>query len=147
MYALQSDHNSENMVGVSAALYIRLSKEDDSWHESESVVNQRSLLRDFCKKHRIYVYDEYVDDGYSGGNYDRPSFQRMINDIEAKHVNLVITKDMSRFGRDYIQTGYYMERYFPEKSVRYISLLDGIDTGQDLSANDITPFRAIIKSM
>lgn len=148
MFAVQSDSNSPNMVGYSAALYIRLSKEDDnSGLESESIGNQRSLLRNFCEKQRIYVYDEYVDDGYSGGNFDRPSFQRMINDIEAKHVNLVITKDMSRFGRDYIQTGHYMERYFPEKSIRYISLLDGIDTGQELSANDITPFRAIINDL
>jgi DNA invertase Pin-like site-specific DNA recombinase len=135
------------MVGYAAALYIRLSKEDDGTSESESVANQRSLLREFCAKHRIYVYDEYVDDGYSGGNFDRPAFTRMISDIEAKNVNMVITKDMSRFGRDYIQTGHDMERYFPEKSVRYISLLDGIDTGLELSANDITPFRAIINDL
>jgi len=141
MYVTQPD---QSMVGYSAALYIRLSKEDESGLESESIANQRSILREFCSKYRIYVHDEYIDDGWSGGNFSRPSFERMIDDIESKHVNLVITKDMSRFGRDYIQTGYYMERYFPEKSVRYISLLDGIDTGQDLSANDITPFRAII---
>jgi len=144
MYLIQPD---QSMVGYSAALYIRLSKEDDSGLESESIANQRSILQEFCTKHRIYVHDEYIDDGWSGGNFDRPSFQRMISDIESKHVNMVITKDMSRFGRDYIQTGHYMERYFPEKSVRYISLLDGIDTGQDLSANDITPFRAIINDL
>ena len=144
MYAVPID---QSMVGYAAALYIRLSKEDDAAQESESVSNQRSLLREFCTKHRIYVHDEYVDDGFSGGNFERPAFKRMICDIEASKVNLVITKDMSRFGRDYIQTGHYMERYFPEKSVRYISLLDGIDTGQDLSANDITPFRAIINDL
>jgi len=136
------------MAQYAAALYIRLSKEDDGRAlESESVVNQRSLLHEFCTKHRIYVYNEYVDDGYSGGNFDRPAFIRMISDIEAKHVNMVITKDMSRFGRDYIQTGHYMERYFPEKAVRYISLLDGIDTGLELPSNDITPFRAIINDL
>ena len=144
MYVVQSD---QNMVGYNAALYIRLSKEDDNASESESVANQRSLLQDYCSKNRIYVYSEYVDDGWSGGNYDRPAFKRMIDDIESKHVNMVITKDMSRLGRDYIQTGHYMERYFPEKAVRYISLLDGIDTGQELSANDITPFRAIINDL
>jgi len=145
MYDLQS---SIGIDGYSAALYIRLSKEDDnSTTESESVGNQRNMLRDFCKKHRIYVYDEYVDDGYSGGNFDRPGFQRMIGDIEAKHINMVITKDMSRLGRDYIQIGHFTERYFPEKSVRYISLLDGVDTGLDLSANEMTPFRAIFNDM
>ena len=71
----------------------------------------------------------------------------MIEDIEAKKVNMVITKDLSRLGRDYIMTGHYMERYFPEKRVRYISLLDGIDTGVESTANDITPFRAIMNDM
>lgn len=66
------------------------------------------------KKHRLSVYDTYIDDGWSGTNFDRPDFQRMIGDIEAKKVNMVITKDLSRLGRDYIMTGHYMERYFPE---------------------------------
>ncbi|MGE4276866.1 MAG: recombinase family protein, partial [Lawsonibacter sp.] len=87
------------------------------------------------------------DDGWSGTNFDRPAFQRMIADIEAKKVNMVITKDLSRLGRDYIMTGHYMERYFPENRVRYISLLDGIDTGIESTANDITPFRAIMNDM
>ncbi len=88
-----------------------------------------------------------ADDGWSGTDFERPAFQRMIGDIEAKRVNMVITKDLSRLGRDYIMTGHYMERYFPEKKVRYISLLDGIDTGIESSANDITPFRAIMNDM
>lgn len=129
------------------ALYIRLSKEDESEGPSQSVTNQKSLLDDFVKKHRLSVYDTYIDDGWSGTNFDRPDFQRMIADIEAKKVNMVITKDLSRLGRDYIMTGHYMERYFPEKRVRYISLLDGIDTGVDSTANDITPFRAIMNDM
>lgn len=129
------------------ALYIRLSKEDESEGPSQSVTNQKSLLDDFVKKHRLSVYDTYIDDGWSGTNFDRPDFQRMITDIEAKKVNMVITKDLSRLGRDYIMTGHYMERYFPEKRVRYISLLDGIDTGVDSTANDITPFRAIMNDM
>lgn len=129
------------------ALYIRLSKEDESEGPSQSVTNQQSLLDDFVKKHRLSVYDTYIDDGFSGTNFDRPAFQRMIADIEAKKVNMVITKDLSRLGRDYIMTGHYMERYFPEKRVRYISLLDGIDTGIESTANDITPFRAIMNDM
>ena len=136
-----------NPMDYHAALYIRLSKEDESEGPSQSVQNQESLLREFVQQHRLSVYDTYVDDGWSGTNFDRPDFQRMITDIEAKKVNMVITKDLSRLGRDYIMTGHYMERYFPEHRVRYISLLDGIDTGVDSTANDITPFRAIMNDM
>ncbi len=136
-----------NPMDYHAALYIRLSKEDESEGPSQSVQNQESLLREFVQQHRLNVYDTYVDDGWSGTNFDRPAFQRMIADIEAKKVNMVITKDLSRLGRDYIMTGHYMERYFPEHRVRYISLLDGIDTGVDSTANDITPFRAIMNDM
>ena len=136
-----------NPMDYHVALYIRLSKEDESEGPSQSVTNQKSLLDGFVRKHRLQVYDTYVDDGYSGTSFDRPDFQRMIDDIEAKKVNMVITKDLSRLGRDYIMTGHYMERYFPEKRVRYISLLDGIDTGVESSANDITPFRAIMNDM
>ena len=136
-----------NPMDYHAALYIRLSKEDESEGPSQSVQNQESLLREFVQQHRLSVYDTYVDDGWSGTNFDRPAFQRMIADIEAKKVNMVITKDLSRLGRDYIMTGHYMERYFPEHRVRYISLLDGIDTGVDSTANDITPFRAIMNDM
>ena len=136
-----------NPMDYHAALYIRLSKEDESEGPSQSVQNQESLLREFVQQHRLIVYDTYIDDGWSGTNFDRPAFQRMIADIEAKKVNMVITKDLSRLGRDYILTGHYMERYFPEHRVRYISLLDGIDTGVDSTANDITPFRAIMNDM
>ena len=136
-----------NPMDYHAALYIRLSKEDESEGPSQSVQNQESLLREFVQQHRLSVYDTYIDDGWSGTNFDRPAFQRMIADIEAKKVNMVITKALSRLGRDYIMTGHYMERYFPEHRVRYISLLDGIDTGVDSTANDITPFRAIMNDM
>lgn len=136
-----------NPMDYRVALYIRLSKEDESEGPSQSVQNQESLLREFVQQHRLSVYDSYIDDGWSGTSFDRPAFQRMIADIEAKKVNMVITKDLSRLGRDYILTGHYMERYFPEHRVRYISLLDGIDTGVDSTANDITPFRAIMNDM
>ena len=134
----------------SAALYLRLSKEDDknkgSEADSESIVNQRALLEKFAKDADL-KYKVYTDDGWSGGNFDRPAFEEMITDIEAKRINMVITKDMSRLGRDYIDTGHYMERYFPENDVRYISLLDGIDTGIDSTNNDISPFRALLNDM
>ena len=130
-----------------AALYIRLSRDDDNEKESESVSNQRSLLYDFAGRQGLEVADTYIDDGYSGTNFDRPAFLRMLGDIDSGKVNMVITKDMSRLGRDYILTGHYLERYFPERNVRYISLLDGVDTGLDISANDITPFKAIMNDM
>lgn len=133
--------------GCRAALYIRLSKEDDNEKESESVSNQRSLLEDFAAEHRLEKYETYIDDGFSGTSFDRPAFNRMVADIEAGKINMVVTKDMSRLGRDYIQTGFYLERFFPERRVRYISLLDGVDTGLDSAANDITPFRAIMNDM
>ncbi len=136
-----------NPADYHVGLYIRLSKEDENEGASESVNNQKSILEEFVKQHRLSVYDTYIDDGYSGGNFDRPGFQRLIDDIEAKRINMVITKDLSRLGRDYILTGHYMERYFPEHQVRYISLLDGIDTGVESTANDITPFRAIMNDM
>lgn len=136
-----------NPMDYQVGLYIRLSKEDENEGPSESVNNQKSLLDEFVKEHRLSVYDTYIDDGWSGTSFDRPDFKRLIDDIDAKKVNMVITKDLSRLGRDYIMTGHYMERYFPENRVRYISLLDGIDTGVESTANDITPFRAIMNDM
>lgn len=129
------------------ALYERLSRDDDLSGESNSITNQKKYLEDYAQKNGYTNIRHFTDDGYSGVNFDRPDFQRMIEDIEAKKVNMVITKDLSRLGRDYIMTGHYMERYFPEKRVRYISLLDGIDTGVESTANDITPFRAIMNDM
>ena len=136
-----------NPMDYQVAQYIRLSKEDENQGPSQSVTNQKSLLDEFVKTHGLQVYDTYIDDGWSGTNFDRPGFQKMIADIESGRVNMVITKDLSRLGRDYILTGHYLERYFPEHCVRYISLLDGIDTGVESSANDITPFRAIMNDM
>ena len=136
-----------NPAKYHAALYIRLSREDENEGPSESVTNQKALLQEFVEQYRIGVYDTYVDDGWSGTGFDRPAFLRMIADIEAKQVNMVITKDLSRLGRDYIMTGHYMERFFPEHRVRYVSLLDGIDTGVESGANEITPFRALMNDM
>lgn len=111
------------------AKYIRLSDEDRDKKESESVENQRDLINNFIEKHEdLEDVEEYVDDGYTGGNYDRPSFKKMITDIERGEINCIITKDLSRFGRDHIDTGYYLERYLPKKNIRYISIGDGIDT-------------------
>ena len=105
------------------------------------------MLKRFCEKKNLPIIDEYIDDGISGTTFNRPSFKRMIQDIENKKINMVITKDLSRLGRDYIGTGHYLEKYFPEKRIRYISLLDGIDTGVDSSSNDITPFKSVLNDM
>lgn len=112
-----------------AAVYIRLSREDGDKEESDSVGNQRKLLTEYVSKmENLILYDIYVDDGYTGTSFDRPSFKRMIADIEDGRVNCVIVKDLSRFGRDYIDTGRYLERVFPELGVRFISVSDGIDS-------------------
>ena len=128
-------------------LYIRLSREDGDKHESESITNQKSLLLQYTKENNLRVYDIYIDDGFSGTNFVRPAFKRLINDIESKKINMVITKDMSRLGRDYIGTGELVEKYFPSKQVRYIAVTDNIDTYLDSSNNDIAPFKAIMNDM
>lgn len=112
------------------ALYIRLSREDGDNMESESIKNQRELLHMFLEqtKENLLFIDEYVDDGFTGSNFDRPSWQRLLNDIDSGKINTIITKDLSRMGRDYISMGEYIERIFPERAIRYIALNDDIDT-------------------
>ncbi len=111
------------------AEYIRLSREDGDKTESDSISNQRRLIADYLNdKQEFTCHDTYVDDGYTGTNFNRPEFQRMIADIEAKKINCVIVKDLSRFGRDYIDTGRYLERYFPDHDIRFIAITDGIDS-------------------
>ncbi len=129
-------------------IYIRLSREDDDKvYESESITNQKSLLLQYVRENNLRVYDIYIDDGYSGTNFDRPDFNRLLNDIELGKINMVITKDMSRLGRDYIGTGNLIEKYFPEHGIRYIAVTDNIDTFLDNSNNDVAPFKAIMNDM
>lgn len=128
-----------------AALYMRLSKDDDGTSESASITTQRKMLRSYAADQGFQVFDEYVDDGWSGTNFDRPDFKRMIADIEAGKVNLVLTKDLSRLGRDYITAGQYTEIYFPSKGVRYIAINDGYDS--DSPYTDIAPFKNVINEM
>lgn len=120
-----------------AAIYIRLSKEDGDREESESVVNQRKILKAYAKENKYKIYDEYVDDGYTGTNFNRPDFKRMIKDIENKKINMVITKSLSRLGRDYIETGRYIETFFPENEIRYIAILDDVDTFLDKNCDTV----------
>lgn len=129
-------------------IYIRLSREDDdSKLESESITNQKSLLLQYVKENNYRLVDIYIDDGFSGTNFDRPAFRRMIRDIELGKINMVITKDMSRLGRDYIGTGNLIEKYFPEHHIRYIAVTDNVDTFLDNPNNDIAPFKAIMNDM
>lgn len=134
------------------ALYIRLSKEDvdRGYDESESIKNQRTLLTEYVEKlgWEYELIDIYIDQGYTGTNFNRPDFQRMIRDIENGKINMVVTKDLSRLGRDYIETGEYIEKWFPENNVRYVSVTDGIDTfANNNGNNDIAPFKSILNDM
>ena len=107
------------------ALYCRISLDDGGDNESMSISNQKIMLRDFAEKHGMFQYEYYVDDGYTGRNFNRPAFQRMIADIEAGKIGCVITKDLSRLGRNYIEAGSYIEIFFPKHNVRYIAITDG----------------------
>ena len=128
-----------------AGLYLRLSMDDEQAGESASIGTQRAILLDHCQKQGYPVHKIYIDDGYSGLNFNRPDFQNMLEDIESGKINMVITKDLSRLGRDYIMTGYYSEIYFQTKGVRYIALADDIDTLK--GHNDIAPFKNILNDM
>ena len=111
--------------------------------ESESNSNQRKIIYDFIensKQNKFLVIDDYIDDGYTGTNFNRPDFQRMLKDIENEKINAVITKDLSRLGRDYIMSGYYLENYFKEKNIRYIAINDNIDSDDD-NSYDMISFR------
>ncbi|MBE7060270.1 MAG: hypothetical protein E7389_05560 [Ruminococcaceae bacterium] len=129
------------------ALYLRLSRDDGTLTDSESIVNQKSFLLEYAKANSFNVVEIFSDDGYSGLSFDRPEFNRMIKLIEEKKINTVITKDLSRLGRDYIEVGNYIDKYFPLHCVRYIAVNDGIDTGMSQSTNDMTPFRAVFNDM
>ncbi len=128
-------------------MYIRLSREDGENKESESIGNQRKILQRYVKENNLCLVKEYVDDGISGTTFDRPSFNQLLQDIENKVIDMVITKDLSRLGRDYIKTGFYLEDYFPKNNIRYVAITDGIDTYIDSTNNDITPFKAIMNDM
>jgi len=111
-----------------ACMYLRLSKEDGEQSESNSISNQRQIIRSFAQANEIDVCYEYIDDGYSGANFNRPDFGRMIRDLEDGLFNTIIVKDLSRFGRDYIESGKYLQKVFPEKNIRFISVNDNYDS-------------------
>ena len=128
------------------ALYERLSRDDEQAGESNSILNQKKYLEEYARQKGLRNIRHFYDDGYSGTNFNRPAFQRMIADIEAGKVGCVVTKDLSRLGRNYIEAGSYIEIFFPQHKVRYIAITDGVDslTRQEM---DITPFKNILNDM
>lgn len=154
MYELYNNYfnDGENTITWRVAIYVRLSREDEKdekyKEQSESIENQINFLKAIVFDKGWIIVDIYKDDGYTGTNFERPDFQRMISDIEDGKINLVITKDLSRLGRDYIETGRYIEKYFPSKNIRYIAVTDNIDTyDQRNTNNDMTPFKSVMNDM
>lgn len=128
------------------ALYCRLSLEDGKENESMSISNQKTMLKEYAEKNGMFNYEFYVDDGYTGRNFNRPSFQRMIADIESGKVDTAIAKDLSRVGRNYIEVGSYIEIFFPKHNVRFIAINDGVDS-LNRTEMDITPFKNILNDL
>lgn len=130
-----TENTNKNLI---TALYSRLSQEDDLQGESNSITNQKMMLQKYAEEHHFPNIQFYVDDGYSGANFNRPDFKRMMNDVECGKVGIVIVKDQSRLGRDYLQTGMLMEITFPQYDVRFIAINDGVD-----SENGVSDFSGI----
>lgn len=118
--------------------YLRLSNDEAKKGESESIKNQRSIIQSYCDRNGITLVREFVDDGWSGGNFNRPGFQEMIRQLEQGRANIVITKDLSRLGRDMFQASYFAERYFPENGIQYLAIGDNIDSKK---SNKLMPFQ------
>lgn len=122
-----------------AALYIRISKEDEKLGESVSIRNQRMILEQYAKSCGWADYEIFIDEGFSGTSFDRPAFQEMLQKIKERKIQAVVVKDLSRFGRNYIQAGQYIDYIFPDCGCRFIALNDGVDTKEE--ENDMMPFR------
>ena len=129
-----------------ACIYARLSRDDGDKQESDSITSQKAMIREFLKKHpEIREVSEKVDDGYSGVNFERPAFQEMMEEIRDGKVNCVIVKDLSRFGRNYIEAGNYIEKIFPLMDVRFIAINDDYDSTEDRHSDSlIVPFKNLI---
>ena len=143
---LQSNRKIKHLEQQYTALYTRLSSDDDLEGDSNSIINQKLLLSEYAKENRFRNIRYYIDDGYSGSNFERPAFKRLLNDIENGEISTVIVKDMSRFGRDHILVGYYTKYYFPDADVRFIAIHDQMDTETNPD-DDIIPFKNILNEM
>ncbi len=137
------------MTRWNIATYLRLSNDDRDKNESDSIATQRKLIQNCIAGNLTggHLAGEYVDDGYTGLTFDRPDFRRMMHDIDRGLINCIIVKDLSRFGRDYIETGNYLEKIFPENDIRFIAVNDNYDSLYT-SGNDafITPLKNIFNS-
>ena len=132
-------------MSISAAVYCRLSQDDGNAGESNSIQTQKTLLTQYCSEKHIPIAGYYCDDGWSGTNFERPQFKQMMEDIEGGKINTVIVKDLSRFGREYAQMGLYIEHYFEEKGIRFISIAENIDS-QNGTDNLVFPFTNVVNS-
>ncbi len=135
---------NETMIGITA-LYCRLSRDDGAEGESNSIANQKKLLAKYAKEHGFTNTKFYVDDGYTGTNFNRPGFQQMLEDMEMGYISTVIVKDSSRFGRNYLEVGQYTDYYFPEHNIRFIAINDCIDS--DNGEDDFSAFRNVMNEM
>ena len=140
---IQSKNKKEN-IGITA-LYCRLSRDDGAEGDSNSVANQKRLLQKCAKENGLDNMRYYVDDGYTGTNFNRPGFQNLLEDIEMGYVTAVVAKDMSRLGRDYLQVGYSTDSYFPDRNIRFIAVNDCVDSND--GENKLAPFRNVINEM
>ena len=131
-------------IGITA-LYCRLSRDDGTEGDSNSIANQKKLLAKYAKEHGFSNTKFYVDDGYTGTNFNRPDFQRMLADMDMGYISTVIVKDSSRLGRNYLEVGQYTDYYFPEHNIRFIAINDCIDSenGED----ELAPFRNVMNEM
>lgn len=137
---MQSDTN----IGITA-IYCRLSRDDGTETESNSIGNQKKMLTQKAKELGLTNTKYYVDDGYTGTNFNRPAFQELLDDIEMGYISVVIVKDLSRLGRDYVSVGHYTDNYFPEHNVRFIAVNDMVDS--DEGENEIAPFKNVMNEM
>lgn len=142
----QSNRKIKHLEQQYTALYCRLSSDDDLEGDSNSIKNQKLLLSDYAKENKFRNTRFYIDDGFSGSNFERPAFKRLLNDVENGEISTVIVKDMSRFGRDHILVGYYTKYYFPDADVRFIAIYDQMDTETNPD-DDIIPFKNILNEM
>lgn len=127
-------------MNYNVGIYVRLSQEDMRTGESLSVENQKMILTKYVKEQGWNIYNIYVDDGYTGTDFNRPAVQRLLEDAKTGKINLIIVKDLSRFGRNYIQIGQYIDYIFPTYNIRFIALNDNVDTAnKDTSAMDMMP--------
>ena len=149
-YSLENSNNNKAKIW-SVAEYIRLSQEDsdngEDKQESNSITSQKALLNEFIEEHDdLIVYDCYVDDGYTGTDFNRPGFQRLLEDMRKGHINCVIVKDLSRLGRNYIEVGNYIEQIFPLFNVRFIAINDSVDSFKNPTSTNtiLVPFKNLI---